>query len=105
MKILPEARQRAESRETNGSVRAGHTVGEVMNMDIMDEYYHDKRLPEGFREALGKNGKALEYWSAMTPEERRRRTQAIQGLHSAREIEEYVNAMVGWEVGHPPFQL
>ena len=73
-------------------------------MDVMNEYYHDESLPEGFREALGKNGKALQYWSAMTPQERQERTRAVSRLSRPEEIEAYVNDMVGWEIGHPPYQ-
>ena len=30
-------------------------------MNTMDNYHDDESIPEGFREALGRNGKAVEY--------------------------------------------
>jgi len=74
-------------------------------MAVIDEYYEDENLPEGFREALSKNGKALQFWCAMTEQERQQRLGEVKKLRAPQEIEEYVNEIVGWEKGHPPYQL
>ncbi len=70
----------------------------------MEEIRLDPRLPEGFRECLQKNGKALEWWSALTERERERRLREIRPLRGG-ELEDYVNGMVGMEKGHPPYDL
>ena len=77
---------------------------EVILLSKKDKEPLGAGLPEGFREALNKNAKALEYWAAMTPRERQVRTQAVSRLTKPEEIEAYVNDLVGWEMGHPPYQ-
>ena len=47
------------------SAPCGQTGTEVRATDILDSYKDDKALPERFREALCRNGKALEYFAAM----------------------------------------
>lgn len=78
---------------------------EVRKTDIMDDYRRDGALPEGLREALGKNGKALQYWSAMTAQQRQQAVEEVRALQGPREIEEYVNELVGWQKGHDPREL
>ena len=74
-------------------------------MNTMDNYHDDESLPEGFREALGRNGKAVQYWCALTPEKRRELLRQVEKLADPGEIKAFVDGMVGWEKGHPPYQL
>ena len=62
-------------------------------------------LPESFREALERNGKAVIWWEAMTDEERAQHLHAVSALRGPQEMEAYVDNLVGWEIGHPPYQL
>lgn len=73
-------------------------------MKTMDSYYGNDALPEGLREALGKNGKALERWSAMTGPERQRAAELLRDKDPGA-IQSFVDNLVGWEIGHPPYQL
>ena len=77
--------------------------GDLMN--TMDNYHDDESIPEGFREALGRNGKAVQYWCGLTPEKRREVLQRVEKLSDPGEIKSLVDELVGWEKGHPPYQL
>ena len=74
-------------------------------MNTMDNYHDDESMPEGFREALGQNGKAVEYWCGLTPEQRRNVLQRVSVLTDPDDIKSFVDGFVGWEMGHPPYQL
>ena len=74
-------------------------------MNTMDNYHDDESLPEGFREALGRNGKAVEYWCSLTPEKRREVLKQVEVLTDPGDIKSFVDELVGWEKGHPPYQL
>lgn len=63
------------------------------------------RYPVLFCAALSQNGKALEYFDAATEEERFLLAEGSRYCRSAEEMRAYVDAMVGWEEGHPPYQL
>ena len=82
----------------------GQTGTEVRATDILDSYKDDKALPERFREALCRNGKALEYLAAMSAEERRQVCQRAENCRSRKDMELLVDGIVGHEFGHPPYQ-
>ncbi len=68
----------------------------------MDDY---GEMPVGFGMVLAQNGKALEYYAAMTPGQRQSVLDKARHIRSAEEMRNYVNSLVGWEEGHPPYQL
>ncbi len=72
--------------------------------EILDSYKDDKALPERFREALCQNGKALEYFAAMTEPERQRVCKKAEKCHSRKDMQSLVDSIVGHEFGHPPYQ-
>lgn len=44
-------------------------------------------------------------FDAMTPEEKKRVLDQARGLKSMKETQEFVDSLVGWQEGHPPYQL
>ena len=54
---------------------------------------------------LGKNAAAKAMYEAMRPEERAKFRRRLAGARSPEELTEAVNALVGFQRGHPPYQL
>ena len=54
---------------------------------------------------LGKNAAAKAAYEAMEPEARERFRSRVSGARTRAEVREAVNALVGWQRGHGPYQL
>ena len=74
-------------------------------MNQMDAYYGDSRLPQSLRDALSRNGKALQFYTALTPAEQKRICREARRDPRPEAVNAIVNGLVGWEEGHPPYQL
>ncbi len=74
-------------------------------MTNMDRNEHGPLLPQPLRDALGQNGKAMEFYSALTPAEQRRICREVRRNPRPEAVSALVNGLVGWEEGHPPYQL
>ena len=74
-------------------------------MSVMDSYRRDPALPLSLREALERNGKALEFYAALTPADRKRICREARRDPRPEAVSSLVDGLVGWEQGHPPYQL
>ena len=74
-------------------------------MNHMDNDPGDSRLPQSLRDALHQNGKALEFYNALTPAEQKRICREAKRNPRPEAVSALVNGLVGWEEGHPPYQL
>ena len=71
----------------------------------MKNFGADDRVNTHFGRALAANAQAMIRFDAMTPEEKKRVLDQARGLKSMKETQEFVNSLVGWQEGHPPYQL
>ena len=74
-------------------------------MTVRDSYKDDPSVPERLREALSQNGKALEFFAAMTEKDRARFCRKAEKLADPAAMSALVDSLVGHEHGHPPCQL
>ena len=74
-------------------------------MTNTDNYLGDSRLPQSLRDALSRNSKALDFYTALTPAEQKRICREARRNPRPEAVSALVNGLVGWEEGHPPYQL
>lgn len=71
----------------------------------MKNFGADDRVSTHFGRALAANAQALIRFDAMTPEQKKRVLDRVRGLKTMEETQDFVNSLVGWQEGHPPYQL
>ncbi len=54
---------------------------------------------------LGKNAAAKAMVEAMSPDEREKFRRRCAGARTRRELDAAIDGLVGWQRGHPPYQL
>lgn len=74
-------------------------------MNVLDSYKDDPAIPERLREALAQNGKALQYFAAMTEKDRTELCRKAEKIVDPAAMTALVDSIVGHEFGHPPYQL
>ena len=58
-----------------------------------------------FSQALTENAAAIERFDAMTADEKRAVIERARKIETIQEMKAYIDSLVGWEKGHPPYQL
>ena len=58
-----------------------------------------------FAQALSENAAAMLRFDAMPEEEKRAVLERAQSIQTMDEMKAYLDSVVGWKKGHPPYQL
>lgn len=71
----------------------------------MENHGRTDGITDMFQRALTSNGEALSLYNAMLPDEQQRIRERAAQIVSKEEMKALVDDLVGWQKGHPPFQL
>ena len=58
-----------------------------------------------FSQALAENAAAMEIFDAMTAEDKQKVLKKAAGIERMDEMKKYIDSLVGWKIGHAPYQL
>ena len=73
-------------------------------MKTTDKPY-DGRISDEFHRALTENAAAQALYEAMDEKSREKLRQRAGRARSREELKEIIDSAVGWQTGHPPYQL
>lgn len=71
----------------------------------MENHGRTDGITDLFERALTSNGEALIIYNAMLPEERQKLRDRAARITDKNEMKALINDLVGWQEGHPPYQL
>lgn len=71
----------------------------------MENHGRSDGITTAFERAITSNGEALSIYNAMLPQEQREFRKKAEQCRSREELKNLINELVGWQTGHPPYQL
>ena len=71
----------------------------------MENHGRTDGITDLFERALTSNGEALIIYNAMLPEERQKLRDRAARITDKNEMKALINDLVGWQEGHPHYQL
>ena len=71
----------------------------------MSDFGYGNGITTDFGQALAENAKAMEFFDAMTPEDKQRLLARARQARDFNEMKALIDNLVDWELGHPPYQL
>jgi hypothetical protein len=71
----------------------------------MENHGRTDGITTAFQRAITSNGEALSIYNAMLPAEQERFRRRCESARSREELKTMVDELVGWKVGHPPYEL
>ena len=69
------------------------------------DFGYGNGITTDFGQALAENAKAMKFFDAMAPEDRQKLLARARQAKDFREMKALIDEMVGWEIGHEPYQL
>ena len=71
----------------------------------MTDFGYGNGITTDFGQALAENAAAMAMFDAMTAEEKQKVLARARQAENFSQMKELINDLVGWQEGHPPFQL
>lgn len=65
----------------------------------------EKKNGADLRRALAENAMARERFNSLPPEAREKLLRRAEQVHDRMEMKALVDEFLGWQTGHPPYQL
>ncbi len=71
----------------------------------MTDFGYGNGITTDFGQCLAENATAMAMFDAMTPEEKQKVLERARQAENYPQMKELINDLVGWQIGHPPYQL